>query len=189
MGAIRKETAILFERICKETGASYPKGFRNPVKELEDYCIMYVLRKNEMYECLFDKKDMKKIGNDRTWICKINGSKDKMYVNCAAKIRHIALHRYLMECPKNMVVDHINGNPFDNRRINLRVCTPGVNMLNKKQYNANMVGITGICKYKDNYRLNIVRQFNDLDIAIQAKSEIQPVIDKYSNIDAAKRIV
>lgn len=189
MGEIRKETAILFERICKETGATYPKGFRNPVKELEDYNIMYVLRKGEMYECLFDKKDMKKIGNGRTWMGSINGSKDKAYVICGGGYKKTILHRLLTKCPSDKVVDHINGNTFDNRQVNIRVCTPGENMLNKKQYSTNKTGMTNINERNGLYYINIKRQFNDLNIAIQAKADIQSIIDKYSNIDAAKRVV
>lgn len=33
------------------------------------------------------------------------------------------LHRFITSCPEGMVVDHINGNGLDNRKINLRVVT------------------------------------------------------------------
>lgn len=40
------------------------------------------------------------------------------------------MHRMLMQPPANLVVDHINGDPLDNRRENLRVCTSGQNIRN-----------------------------------------------------------
>jgi hypothetical protein len=40
------------------------------------------------------------------------------------------LHRWLTNAPPGMVVDHINGNRFDNRRENLRVVTQGENARN-----------------------------------------------------------
>lgn len=33
------------------------------------------------------------------------------------------MHRYIMNCPEDMVVDHINGDRLDNRKSNLRICT------------------------------------------------------------------
>lgn len=44
------------------------------------------------------------------------------------------LHRLIMNPPKNMVVDHINHNIFDNRKSNLRICSKGENNQNKKGY-------------------------------------------------------
>lgn len=42
------------------------------------------------------------------------------------------LHRLVMKPPKNMVVDHINHNIFDNRKSNLRICSKAENNQNKK---------------------------------------------------------
>lgn len=60
----------------------------------------------------------------------------------------IYLHRVVMDAPKGMVVDHINHNLLDNRRINLRVCTHAENMLNRKTYANNKTGYKGVSWHK-----------------------------------------
>lgn len=44
----------------------------------------------------------------------------------------VRLHRLVVNAPEVMVVDHLNGNKLDNRRINLRVCTQAENTRNRK---------------------------------------------------------
>jgi hypothetical protein len=45
----------------------------------------------------------------------------------------IFMHRAIMKPPKGMVVDHINGNRFDNTRANLRNVTPQENLHNTRK--------------------------------------------------------
>jgi hypothetical protein len=52
------------------------------------------------------------------------------------------LHRYLTNCPKGLVVDHINHNTLDNRLSNLREVPQRINMLNHKK-------TTGVSYKKD----------------------------------------
>lgn len=42
------------------------------------------------------------------------------------------MHRELLNANENEYVDHINGNPLDNRRKNLRICTNAENSFNHK---------------------------------------------------------
>jgi hypothetical protein len=44
----------------------------------------------------------------------------------------ISMHRAIMNPPPGMLVDHINGNGLDDRRANLRICTPAQNCANRR---------------------------------------------------------
>jgi len=48
------------------------------------------------------------------------------------------------QVPHGYVIDHINGNPFDNRLCNLRLATHAENMWNVKRSAANKTGFKGV---------------------------------------------
>lgn len=54
---------------------------------------------------------------------------------------------YKEEPPEN--IDHINGEPTDNRPANLRAASHAQNMRNKRRYRSNTSGIKGVHKRKD----------------------------------------
>ena len=45
----------------------------------------------------------------------------------------IPLHRFILDAPDGIQVDHINGNGLDNRRVNLRLCTAQQNCANNRR--------------------------------------------------------
>lgn len=57
---------------------------------------------------------------------------------------HILLHRLLMEPPSNMVVDHIDGDPSNCKRNNMRICTPAENSRNSSLNKNNLSGFKGV---------------------------------------------
>lgn len=58
------------------------------------------------------------------------------------------LHRYVLGVDSEIIVDHINGNPHDCRKANLRTCTISDNSKNKAISNNNMSGVTGVSFHK-----------------------------------------
>lgn len=61
----------------------------------------------------------------------------------------IKMHRQITHAPIGAVVDHINGNGLDNRRINLRVCSHSENMRNSALRSDNTTGYKGVRKRTD----------------------------------------
>jgi hypothetical protein len=72
----------------------------------------------------------------------------KIYPKCDTKRGGVKIkkfmHTMIMNPPKGMMVDHIDGNPMNNRRSNLRVCTKGQNLLNKGMTGLNKSGVKGV---------------------------------------------
>jgi hypothetical protein len=49
----------------------------------------------------------------------------------------LLLHRFIIDVPANMQVDHVNGNTLDNRKVNLRICSRMQNNRNVRlRYNS-----------------------------------------------------
>ena len=88
---------------------------------------------------IIDESDYN-IVNKYSWFSKGN----KNYVTAKINNKDVYLHRLLMSPPPNMVVDHINGSTLDNRRENLRVCTPKENSRNSIVKITNQTGIKGV---------------------------------------------
>jgi hypothetical protein len=53
------------------------------------------------------------------------------------------LHRLIMYCPRNLTVDHIDGNPLNNRKSNLRLATTSENASNRRKA-PNKTGYIGV---------------------------------------------
>ena len=98
----------------------------NEIVIYEDYAEIVLYNKDnmEVARALIDLEDVDKV-KDYKW-----------YLNSEGYIynRKIGLlHRFLMDCPSDLVVDHINHNPLDNRKSNLRICSQKQNLMNQSK--------------------------------------------------------
>ena len=73
-----------------------------------------------------------------------------LYAPKGSGMKHemIRMHRFIMNAPRGMYVDHVNHNTLDNRRANLRLCTPSQNQQNKRKQKSNKSGVVGVHQSK-----------------------------------------
>ncbi len=73
------------------------------------------------------------------------------------RVKCITLSRFVMDAKEGELVDHINGDPMDNRRKNLRIVNYRQNSLNKKCKNNS--GFIGVCVRRTRGRRYCLAQF------------------------------
>lgn len=130
--------------------------------------IIYIISKGEVFECVIDTEDLEKV-KPYTW-----NKGNKMYVVHKNKETHY-MHRLITDCPKGMFVDHVDRNPLNNKKENLRIVTNQQNSQNKALLPNNKTGYRGV--YFENqtgkYRVQLVingetmdfGRYDDVDIA------------------------
>lgn len=96
-----------------------------------DTTTIYCKSKGDIIEVLIDTEDLPRLQEYRTWCINLPyGKQVKPYVIAGVKgsTKRATLHRMLMGFPEGMVVDHKDGNTFNNKKENLRVVTQGENI-------------------------------------------------------------
>lgn len=88
---------------------------------------------------LIDKEDYKKIKSFKWHLSTRNYIKNH-------KLGF--LHRFILTPKKGILVDHINGDVLDNRKENLRICTPSENQCNRHRQQNNTSGYRGVKCHK-----------------------------------------
>lgn len=82
--------------------------------------------------------------NKKKWFC------DYLYYvertdRIDGKKFHTKMHRVVNKTPDKMMTDHVNGNPLDNRKENLRTCTQHQNLFNRTSLKS-ISGFKGVSK-------------------------------------------
>lgn len=112
---------------------------------------MEIKLNNTTDKLIIDKRDYKKVSICNWFTYTKKRNKLKRYVKSTIKIngRQIPIHRYILGIidPK-VFVDHKNGNPLDNRRSNLRICSITDNNRNKSSHPGSTSKYLGVFFYK-----------------------------------------
>jgi len=118
------------------------RGF-NEYKIDGETTIIYITKKNgDTFECLIDTEDLDKVKNYRWHMHYHPECKNPCYVGATiyidAKHEEIRLmHSIIMNVDRNVLVDHIDNDPLNNRKLNLRVIPKRSNTTNRNGANRN----------------------------------------------------
>lgn len=147
----------------------------NEIVEYDDYAeiILYDKDNKEIARTLIDLDDIEK--------CK----QYKWYLHgeyaCNSKTKTM-LHRFLLDVPEDMIIDHINRDKLDNRKENLRVCTykdnnrnmsrrKNVQSVNRGVYKSSKNG--WVARIKVNEKDIYLGTYNSLQDAIAARQQAE----------------
>lgn len=98
--------------------------------------------------CLYDSIDDPIVSRFRWYLVRV-GVARKPYVFTRLANKTISMHRLILAAScEGLWVDHKNGNGLDNRRENLRVCTPAQNHQNAPGWITRKCAYKGVSKVK-----------------------------------------
>lgn len=156
----------------------------NIIEIRENYAVLIIKsKKYGINEILIDKEDIEKVSKYQWHLSKSSNPEDSdiFYVKTNDyhnNKKHFYLHRYLMNCPDDKCIDHINHNTFDNRKENLRICTIEINNNNMSLSKANKTGHKHIAfdKRTNKFILSIkgkfFGRFKTIEEALRRKEEV-----------------
>lgn len=155
-----------------------PTGLIRNYPRKETYVILYT-KKNEPF--FVDLDDFGRVHRYCWW-------KDNLgYLRTKINDKHMKLHRYIMNCPEGLNVDHKHGTSsiHDNRKSNLRIVTQVENTMNSAVRSDSTSKVTGVSQLKSGSWLAYVYvkgkqirlgTFKDKEQAIAARCDAE---DKY----------
>jgi hypothetical protein len=119
------------------------------IETKEDYAVINIDSPlHGHFDILIDLEDVDRCKNISWSIQRIRYGKDKEYYMYYATNNKLGmLHRYLVNAPKGVIADHKDGNTYDNRKQNIRICDYTGNNRNAGLHVNNKSGHKGVIWY------------------------------------------
>lgn len=109
---------------------------------------MRTLELSRGMKVIVDDEDYEKVSPYKWSFLAFHNNSAKGYAHRRFKGEHgyvsMKMHRFILNVPKGMEVDHINGDGLDNRRTNMRICTHAQNVKNASVRKDNTSGVKGV---------------------------------------------
>ena len=120
------------------------KNLINNYYECEDCYQLEIINTNNIKVSTYIDKDEYKCVSKYKWSLSIHGEDIRVFCTSTGMNR-MYLHQFIMKnTEKNKVIDHIDRNPLNNRKNNLRIVTRSINSTNAKPRLENKSGIRGV---------------------------------------------
>lgn len=153
-------------QICKY-GQIKKENIRTPNQIIINFDYAELVLKNikcrEVGRALIDIEDVDRVRRHKWRLC-ADG-----YVAADTRFRGgIKLARFIMKPDKELVIDHINHNPLDNRKKNLRIVTQAINVRNTRIRKTNKTGVVGVYLYRtlNKWRVRIQKNYITINIGV-----------------------
>lgn len=154
----------------------------NEYIEYDDYYELHIVNTSN-FEAFgkIDKDDYLKIKNYK-WTLSVHNDDIRIIAN-SRELNRIYLHQFIINNnDKNKVIDHINRNPLDNRKENLRIVSRSINSTNAKPRKENKSGIRGV--YRREARPGIAKASWVCEWSDEKRHTKNFSIDKYGEEEA-----
>lgn len=139
------------------------------VEYFDTYCKITNPNPKTKPEFLIDNEDVERVLLQGFWSISSHG-----YIHRNENQKSIYLHRFIMNAPDDMWVDHKNHKGTDCRKSNLRLCTPSENNKNQSIRKDNISGYKGVSwdNNRKMYKLNVDIYFDNAKDAAIAYNEL-----------------
>lgn len=91
---------------------------------------------------IIDDEDFELVSQYSWQVCP--ASSDKLRAKTIVRGKNLYMHRLILGDREGLFIDHINRDPLDNRRKNLRYCTTSQNLMNRGVQKNNTTGYKGV---------------------------------------------
>ncbi|QSF43352.1 HNH endonuclease [Paenibacillus tianjinensis] len=148
----------------------------NEVIKFDTYAeiIMYNSKNEETSRAIVDLEDVDLLSRhkwrENNWGYPSTGN-GRSEINCM-------MHQLLMHPKDGEIVDHINRNPLDNRRCNLRIVNKSINSINTGLRGNNVSGVTGVTYNKNAKSWRAFINFNGTRIELGHKKLFEDAVRK-----------
>lgn len=126
----------------------YRKTVLNEYIEYDNYYELHIVNtKNIEAFAKIDKDDYQRVSVHK-WTLAIHGEDIRIVAN-ENGMNKIGLHQFILtNHDEKSVIDHVNRDPLDNRKSNLRIASRSINATNAKERIGSKSGIRGVYKRK-----------------------------------------